>query len=105
MLNGIPISELRLIVHSVVFTLLFLSLMVALGFLGYASLKLKNPKEKEHLRKLKEKAQSDELAKSNLKRLNVRTSADVSARKKTSLQTQLFGVSLSVWLSLSWRGA
>ena len=63
MLNGIPVSELRLIVHSVVFTLLFLSLMVASGFLGYASLKLKNPKEKEHLRKLKEKAQSDELAK------------------------------------------
>ena len=63
MLDGNPISELRLIVHSIIFTILFIGLIVAVGFWAYTSLTLKNPKEKEHPRRLKEKAQSDELAK------------------------------------------
>ena len=54
MLDGIPISELRLIVHNIIFTILFIGLMVAVGFCAYTSLTLKNPKEKEHLRRLKE---------------------------------------------------
>ena len=67
--NGIPISELRLIVHSVVFTILFIGLMIAVGFWVYVSMTVKNPKAKEHLRKLKEKAQSDELAKKQLEKI------------------------------------
>ena len=109
MLNGIPISELRLIVHSVVFTLLFLSLMVALGFLGYASLKLKNPKEKEHLRKLKEKAQSDELAKKQLEKLERRNKRR-NKRKKENIITDIFiwstsvcvGVAILAWGIIPW---
>ena len=72
MLDGIPISELRLIVHSIIFTILFIGLMVAVGFWAYTSLTLKNPKEKEHLRRLKEKAQSDELAKKQFEKLERR---------------------------------
>ena len=99
MLNGIPISELRLIVHSVVFTLLFLSLMVALGFLGYASLKLKNPKEKEHLRKLKEKAQSDELAKKQLEKIE-RKNKRRRKREKENIITDAIIWSISVCLAI-----
>ena len=103
-INGIQISELRLIVHSTIFTILLLGLGVVIGFWVYTSLTMKKPKEKEHLRKLKEKAQSDELAKNSLKSLNVETSAEISERKKTSLQTFLFGAYLFVWVSLSWLG-
>ena len=103
-INGIQISELRLIVHSTIFTILLLGLVVVIGFWVYTSLTMKKPKEKEHLRKLKEKAQSDELAKNSLKSLNVETSAEISERKKTSLQTFLFGAYLFVWVSLSWLG-
>ena len=46
--------------------------MVAVGFWAYTSLTLKNPKEKEHLRRLKEKAQSDELAKKQFEKLERR---------------------------------
>jgi len=99
MLNGIPISELRLIVHSVVFTLLFLSLMVASGFLGYASLKLKNPKEKEHLRKLKEKAQSDELAKKQLEKIE-RKNKRRRKREKENIITDAIIWSISVCLAI-----
>lgn len=99
MLNGIPISELRLIVHSVVFTLLFLSLMVASGFLGYASLKLKNPKEKEHLRKLKEKAQSDELAKKQLEKIE-RKKKRRRKREKENIITDAIIWSISVCLAM-----
>lgn len=69
MYNGIPISELRLIVHSVVFTIFFLVLVVALGFWLYTLLTMKNPKEKARFRKLKEKAQHDELAKKQLEKI------------------------------------
>ena len=62
-INEIQISELRLIVHSTIFTILLLGLVVVIGFWVYTSLTMKKPKEKEHLRKLKEKARSDELAK------------------------------------------
>ena len=99
MLNGIPVSELRLIVHSVVFTLLFLSLMVASGFLGYASLKLKNPKEKEHLRKLKEKAQSDELAKKQLEKIE-RKNKRRRKREKENIITDAIIWSISVCLAI-----
>ena len=71
-INEIPISELRLIVHSVVFTILFIGLMIAVGFWVYVSMSMKNPKEKERLRKLKEKAQSDELAKKQLEKIERR---------------------------------
>ncbi|MBQ9749879.1 MAG: hypothetical protein IJV87_04755 [Clostridia bacterium] len=99
MLNGIPVSELRLIVHSVVFTLLFLSLMVALGFWGYASLKLKNPKEKEHLRKLKEKAQSDELVKKQLEKIE-RKNKRRRKREKENIITDAIIWSISVCLAI-----
>ena len=66
MFKGIPISEYRLLAHSVIFTILFLGLAVVFVFWFYVSLTMKNPKEKEHLRKLKEKAQNDDASKKQL---------------------------------------
>ena len=104
MLDGIPISELRLIVHSIIFTILFIALMVAVGFWAYTSLTLKNPKEKEHLRRLKEKAQSDELAKKQFEKLERRNKRR-RKRERKNIITDVFiwnisvcvGVAILVW--------
>lgn len=63
--NGIPISDYRVLVYSIIFSILFLGLMIAVGFWLYTSLTVKNPKDRQHLRKLKEKAKNDENAKKN----------------------------------------
>lgn len=99
MLYGIPISELRLILHSVVFTLLFIALIVAAGFWIYLSLTMKNPKEKEHLRKLKEKAQSDELAKKRLEKIE-RKNKRRRKREKENIITDAIIWSISVCLAI-----
>ena len=67
--NGIPISDYRVLVHSIIFSILFLGLMIAFSFWLYISLTMKNPKERQHLRKLKEKAQTDETARRQLEKI------------------------------------
>ena len=100
MLDGIPISELRLIVHSIIFTILFIGLMVAVGFWAYTSLTLKNPKEKEHLRRLKEKAQSDELAKKQFEKLERRNKRR-RRRERKNIITDVFIWSISVCVGVA----
>ena len=100
MLDGIPISELILIVHSIIFTILFIGLMVAVGFWAYTSLTLKNPKEKEHLRRLKEKARSDELAKKQLEKLERRNKRR-NKREKENIITDIFIWSISVYVGVA----
>ena len=100
MLDGIPISELRLIVHSIIFTILFIVLMVAVGFWAYTSLTLKNPKEKEHLRRLKEKAQSDELAKKQFEKLERRNKRRCR-RERKNIVTDVFIWSISVCVGVA----
>ncbi|MBE6684297.1 MAG: hypothetical protein E7592_01440 [Ruminococcaceae bacterium] len=99
MYNGVSISELRLILHSVVFTLLFIVLIVTAGFWIYVSLTMKNPKEKEHLRKLKEKAQSDELAKKQLEKIE-RKNKRRHRREKENIITDVIIWSISVCLAI-----
>lgn len=67
--NGIPISEVRLIAYGVVFTVMLFFITAALCFYVYTLSGTRNPKEKEHLRRLKERANDDELAKRQLERL------------------------------------
>ena len=100
MLDGIPISELRLIVHSIIFTIMFIGLMVAVGFWAYTSLTLKNPKEKEHLRRLKEKAQSDELAKKQFEKLKRRNKRR-RRRERKNIVTDVFIWSISVCVGVA----
>ena len=100
MLDGIPISELILIVHSIIFTILFIGLMVAVGFWAYTSLTLKNPKEKEHLRRLKEKAQSDELAKKQFEKLECRNKRR-RRRERKNIVTDVFIWSISVCVGVA----
>ena len=99
MFDGIPISELRLIVHIIIFTMLFIGLMVAVGFWAYTSLTLKNPKEKEHLRRLKEKAQSDELAKKQFEKLERRNKR--RRRQEKNIITDVFIWSISVCVGVA----
>ena len=100
MLDGIPISELRLIVHSIIFTILFIGLMIAVGFWAYTSLTLKNPKEKEHLRRLKEKAQNDELAKKQFEKLERRNKRR-RRRERKNIVTDVFIWSISVCVGVA----
>ena len=99
MFNGIPISEYRLLAHSVIFTILFLGLAVAFVFLFYVSLTMKNPKEKEHLRKLKEKAQNDESAKKQLEKIE-RKNKRRRKREKENIITDIIIWSISACLAI-----
>ena len=99
-INGIQISELRLIVQSTIFTILFIGLMVAVGFWAYTSLTLKNPKEKEHLRRLKEKAPSDELAKKQFEKLERRNKRR-RRRERKNIVTDVFIWSISVCVGVA----
>ena len=99
-INGIQISELRLIVHSTHFTILLLGLVVIMGFWVYTSLTMKKQKEKEHLRKLKEKARSDELAKKRLEKLERRNKRR-NKREKENIITDIFIWSISVCVGIA----
>ena len=99
MFNGIPISEYRLLAHSVIFTILFLGLAVAFVFWFYVSLTMKNPKEKEHLRKLKEKAQNDESAKKQLEKIE-RKNKRRRKREKENIITDIIIWSISACLAI-----
>ena len=98
--NGTPISDYRVLVHSIIFSILFLGLMVAVGFWAYTSLTLKNPKEKEHLRRLKEKAQSDELAKKQFEKLERRNKRR-RRRERKNIVTDVFIWSISVCVGVA----
>ena len=69
MVNGVSISEYRLLAHTVFCTVVFLILAVALVFLFCIFLTMKNPKEKEHLRRLRERARKDEGAKKQFEKI------------------------------------
>ena len=99
MFKGIPISEYRLLAHSVIFTILFLGLAVAFVFWFYVSLTMKNPKEKEHLRKLKEKAQNDESAKKQLEKIE-RKNKRRRKREKENIITDIIIWSISACLAI-----
>ena len=99
MFKGIPISEYRLLAHSVIFTILFLGLAVVFVFWFYVSLTMKNPKEKEHLRKLKEKAQNDESAKKQLEKIE-RKNKRRRKREKENIITDIIIWSISACLAI-----
>lgn len=67
--NGIPISEHRVLAHSIICLILFFGFTVAVGFWIYVSWTSKNPKKRQHLRKLKEKAKNDENARKRLEKI------------------------------------
>ena len=99
MYNGIPISEIGLIVHSVVFTILFIGLMIAVGFWVHSLKSIKNPKEKERLKKLREKAQSDENAKKQLEKIE-RKNKRRRQRNKDNIITDVVIFSITVCLAV-----
>ena len=63
---SIPINDYRVLAYAVIFTVLFLGLTAALGFLIHTILSSKTKKEKKALKLLKEKAKTDVNAKKRL---------------------------------------
>lgn len=98
--NGIPISDFRVLVHSIIFSILFLGLMIAFGFWLYISLTMKNPKERQHLRKLKEKAQTDETARRQLEKIE-RKNKRRRQRNKDNIITDIIIWSATVCLAVA----
>lgn len=102
--NGIPISDYRVLVHSIIFSIMFLALMIAFGFWLYISLMMKNPKERQRLRKLKEKAQNDETARKQLEKIE-RKNKRRRQRNKDNIITDIIIWSATVCLAaaiLTW---
>ena len=70
--HGIPISEFKLLFLTILFTVLFLAVVTAMGFLGYQLWASKQPshnKSKARLRRLREKASTDEIAQKQLAKM------------------------------------
>lgn len=67
--NGISISEYRLLAHSILFTVLFVGVLIAVAFWIYTAQSLKDKKEKQRIGKLKEKALNDAMAKKQLEKI------------------------------------
>ena len=102
--NGIPISDYRVLVHSIIFSILFLVLMIAFGFWLYISLTMKKTKERQRLRKLKEQAQTNETARRQLERIE-RKNKRRRQRNKDTIIADILVWSLTVCLAtviLAW---
>ncbi|MBR3894078.1 MAG: hypothetical protein IKJ35_02910 [Clostridia bacterium] len=67
--EGIPISDLKVLVHNLIFSIMFLVLAVVFGFWLYTSLTMENPKKKQRIKALKEKAKHDEAARKQLDKI------------------------------------
>lgn len=98
--NGIPISESRLLVHGIIFTVMLALLTVAFGYYLYASLTMKGKNERAHLKKLKEKAQTDELAKKRLQKIE-RKSRRQCERRRSDRFFEAFIMGISVCLAVT----
>ena len=74
--------------------------MIAFSFWLYISLTMKNPKERQHLRKLKEKAQTDETARRQLEKIE-RKNKRRRQRNKDNIITDIIIWSATVCLAVA----
>lgn len=70
--SGVPISEAKLIVNIIIFSVMFILLLAVLGFWIYSIISSKDKTAQQHLKKLREKAQSDAIAKKKLEKIERR---------------------------------
>ena len=87
-LAGIPISELRLLVETVVFTLLFSAALVAFGFAVYTQSNLSDRRKRRHLKRLRERAKTDETARLRLEKQERKQ----KARRKRNRRNILYDI-------------
>lgn len=85
---GIPISEWRLLVETVVFTLLFVAALVAFGFAVYTQSNLSDRRKRQHLHRLKERAKTDETARLRLEKQERKQ----KARQKRNRRNNLYDI-------------
>ena len=93
--NGIPISELRLVISTIIMTVLFLGVAVAVGFFGYACLTLKSTKERRALINLRKRAKSDDAAKNKLEKIKRRNKRR-RQRNKSDIVAEVVCLGLSI---------
>ena len=92
--NGIPISEYVVLVHSILFSILLLVLLIAFGFWLYTMKRMKNPKERQRIRNLKAKSRNDETAKKQLEKIERRN----KRRRKRDMEGVI--VNVLIWCFL-----
>ena len=102
--NGTQIVEHGVLIHNITFSILFLVFIFIFGLWFHYSLSIKNPKEKQHLKKLKKKSLTAEIAKKQLKKI-ARKNKRRRKRNKENIITNIFIWCLSIGFSvviLSW---
>lgn len=95
MYEGVPISDHRVLVQNIVFSVLFLVLAVVFGFWLYTSLTMENPKKKQRIKTLKEKAKHDEDARKQLDKVK-RQNKRRRKRNKDTVIADVFILVLSI---------
>ena len=93
--NGIPISELRLVISTIIMTVLFIGVAVAVGFFLYACLTLKSTKERRALKKLRKNAKSDDVARTKLEKIKRRNKRRLQ-RNKSDIVSEVVCLGLSI---------
>lgn len=93
--NGIPISELRLVVSTVIITVLFIGVAVAIGFFLYVCLTMKSAKERRALKKLRKNAKSDDVARTKLEKIKRRNKRRLQ-RNKSDIVSEVVCLGLSI---------
>ena len=89
--NGIPISEIRVLVLAIVYTILFLALAIVMLFWLHVMLSLKNPKERLHIKRIRERSATDEAAKKQLEKIERKNKRRRERRKGDRITEILFG--------------
>lgn len=89
---GIPLSEMRLLVETIVFTLLFMAALVAFAVLCYTYITATNKKERQHLKRLKERAKTDDLAARRLEKRERKQQARRKRNRRSILYDALIGL-------------
>ena len=67
--KGIPITEYRLLTLSVLFSVLLIGLLIVVSIWIYTHLSMKNKKDAQHIKKLKDNVKNDEFAKKQLEKI------------------------------------
>ena len=96
--KGIPITEYRLLTLSVLFSVLLIVLLIVVSIWIYTHLSMRNKKETQHIKKLKENAKNDEFAKKQLVKIERKKKRK---RKENKHNTIYDAIVLSICMCLA----
>ena len=96
--KGIPITEYRLLTLSVLFSVFLIGLLIVVSIWIYSTLSMRNKKETQHIKKLKENAKNDDFAKKQLEKIERKKKRK---RKENKHNTIYDAILLSICICLA----